>query len=181
MGNVTHLKDLSELLKSNVKDQREWLEAAFLKVANHAREEVSLHLKHKAYDEPLGGYCEFDQSRFDDMVKYPEAYDLGWDLQSRIPEMTDKRAEAINKGAELSDAELEVTRSLVDESQDQSEDGIYCSGFTFNFSDNATCFAAFTGPMNGPGSIEYDFYRLFKDKNEAERHFTKLGNRWWSF
>ena len=181
MSNLKPPKDLSELLKLNVKDQREWLEAAFLEVANRAGEEVFFHLRVKAYDEPIGGYYEFDQSRFDDMVNYPEAYDLGWDIQSRIPGMTDKRAEAINKGAELSDAELEVTRSLVDEHQDQSEGGIYCSGFTFNFSENTTCFAAFTGPMNGPGSIEYDFYRLFKDKNEAEQHFTNLGKRWWSF
>ena len=181
MDKAQLISDLDELLALDVEEQKEWLEVTFLENANKAGEEVSLYLIAKAWDEPIGAYFEFDQSRFDDMVKYPEAYDLGWDLQSRIPEMTDERAEAINEGAKLDEAELEETRGLVNDGQDESEDGINCSGFTFDFNENTICFAAFTGPMIGQGGIDYDFYRLFKDKKDAIEHLSKLGDRWWSF
>ena len=181
MDKAQLISDLDELLALDVEEQKEWLEVTFLENANKAGEEVSLYLIAKAWDEPIGAYFEFDQSRFDDMVKYPEAYDLGWDLQSRIPEMTDDRAEAINEGAKLDEAELEETRGLVNDGQEESDEGINCSGFTFNFNEDTTCFAAFTGPSIGQGGIEYDFYRLFRDKKAAIDHLSKLGDRWWSF
>ena len=129
----------------------------------------------------MGVIFDFDQSRFDDMVKYPEAYDLGWDLQSRMPKMTDERAEAINEGAKLTEVELEETKGIVNDIQDQGEGGTNCSGFTLNFDSATTCFAAFTGSIytTSPfADIDYEFYKLFTDKKSAEEHLMTLGDRW---
>ncbi|MDA9944792.1 hypothetical protein N9D77_08925 [Paracoccaceae bacterium] len=181
MNKLRAFEDLSQLLSAKDEDQLAWLKHTSLAEANDAKEDIDLFLQVKAFEVPLGCIFYFDQSSFDDMVQYPEAYDLGWELQKHIPSMTDARAEEVNNGAALTEAEIEQTKGIVNSSQDESYDGTNCSGFRVSFGNSETCFAAFAGPSEGQGGIDYQFYRLFKDEKSAIEHFSKLGDRWWDF
>ena len=104
--------NIDELLATAPKAQLEWLKG---KYADEASEDVEAYLNYRAWDEPLGTFLYFDKSRFDDMISYPESYDLGWEIQKRIPKLSDERAEAINAGDKLSDTERKEVINLVDE------------------------------------------------------------------
>ena len=157
----------------------EWLESEYTVKANEAGEEVLFHLSCLAWGEPLGCYFDFDESHFEDMINHPEAYDLGWSLRGKITDISDDWAQAISEGAKLNAAELTEVKNIVDNSQDES-DGTNCFGFTVNFNENITLFAAFTGLSSGQGGVGYSFYRIFRDNKFAEEYFSNKGDGWWN-
>jgi len=169
-----------DLIQSDSEVQLKWLEGKFTEQANDAEEEVSSYLCNLAWESPIGCYFDFDQSTFDDMTNHPEGYDLGWSLQEHISDMPDERAMAINEGSKLTTEELSATRAIINLAQDESEDGTFCCGFEFEFTDGESCYAVFTGPSLGQGGIDFSFYKIFSDEKTAYEHLKKMGDRWWS-
>jgi hypothetical protein len=131
----------------------------------------------RAYEQPLGFFIVFDDSRLQDVLAHPDAYDLGWLLQDRLS-ISDQRAEAINGGAALSGAELDALKAELMDRQLQSDEGISCAGFAVSAGEGGTVFVAFTGPSEGQGGIRYEFAALFKSRDHAVGHFRSMGDEW---
>jgi len=104
-----------DILSASKAAQLDWLLKQFPK------EDID-DLTVRAYEQPLGFFVVFDDGRLQDVLAYPDAYDLGWLLQDRLS-ISDQRAEAINAGAALSDAELDALKAELMDRQLQSDDG----------------------------------------------------------
>ena len=170
---------IDELLAANPNAQYEWLKVKYAARAEQAEDDVVSDLVGRAWEEPLGCYFHLDQSRFDDLIKYPEEYELGGSLRQRLGDISDARAVAIDEGAVLTERELNEVKNIVLDQQGDNEGGINCSGFTVKIDGDNEVFAAYTGPVSGPGNINYSFYRIFKSKALAISHFCNQGDLWW--
>ena len=159
-----------DILSASKAAQLEWLLKQFPK------EDID-DLRVRAYEQPLGFFIVFDDSRLEDVLAYPDAYDLGWLLQDCLS-ISDQRAEAINGGVALSGAELNALKAELMGRQLESDDGISCAGFAVSAGEGGKVFAAFTGPSEGQGGIRYDFAGLFTSRDHAMKHFRSMGDEW---
>ena len=98
---------INELLNLSRDDQLNWLENRFKAQAKVARQEIDNYILSLSWDEPLGSILELDQyqAALEEMLEYPDSIDLGWELQERIPSISDKRAIEINDGKDLTPIE----------------------------------------------------------------------------
>lgn len=134
-------------------------------------------LRGRAYDQPIGSYVVFDVSLLEDCLANPEAYDAGWRVQNRIS-ISDERTREINEGKELTDAELDALKAALLDEQVDSDEGTFCAGFLVSADTGDAVFAAFTGPSEGQGGIQYDFAGLFNSRANAVEHFKQMGDIW---
>ncbi|CUH46416.1 hypothetical protein [Ruegeria atlantica] len=162
---------LEELLKSDKTTQINWLK-------NKQPDTDLVEIFVRSWEEPLGCYYNTDATSFDDMVSYPDAYDLGWALQERIPEISDNRAISINDGAVLNAQEKSATRDIALEKEMESLGGSFCSGYFDTWNKDTQLFVAFEGPSLGQGGINYQFERIFRSKEAAIEHFKSKGDHW---
>lgn len=173
---------IQELLSASNDQQFDWLEARFSKDAAAAGHDIELYISLMAWDEPLGSLLQIDLNTVDQMVKYPHDYDLGWLLQERLPNMQDERAMQINEGSKLTSTELEITKMLNTERQIEAaysgEEGLFCSGSSIQLYEETEAFISFTGEGRGQGGINYEFYRIFRDRGAAIKHFEALPDIW---
>ena len=177
---------INELLNLSRDDQLNWLENRFKAQAKVARQEIDNYILSLSWDEPLGSILELDQyqAALEEMLEYPDSIDLGWELQERIPSISDKRAIEINDGKDLTSIELSVVEKMARKQEIGSvylcETGIFCSGSTIKVDEDneLTVFVAFTGGPLGHGGIDYSFYRLFADADGATQHFKLPPDIW---
>ena len=169
---------LSKLLKADRETQLEWLKSQLTDTANEQDTDIITYIHIRAWDEPLGAFIHFDQSRLDDMLGYPEAYDLGESIQNSLPDVSNQRAKAINAGSKLTPAEREVAVAIFEEGQADSDAWISCSGFTLKVDTGASIYIAFSGASLGQGGIDYAFYGLFSNSEAAINYFSKQGDNW---
>ena len=162
-----------DILSASKAAQLEWLLKQFPK------KDID-DLRVRAYQQPFGCFVVFDNSRLQDILAYPDAYDLGWLLQDRLS-ISDQRAEAINGAAALSLAELDALKAELMDRQLQSDDGIACAGFAVSTAEGGTVFAAFTGSSEGQGGVRYDFAGLFTSRDHAMKHFRSMGEEWFDY
>jgi hypothetical protein len=174
--------EIDELLRLGPAEQLKWLETRFEEDATAASQDISAYIIGLAWDKPLGSILLLDPSVLEDMLQNPDATDLGWDMQKRLPSISDERAVEINNGEELTELELSVAKTIARNIQINdvymSESGTFCSGSTIHVKNNQTAFIAFTGDAMGQGGISYSFYRLFSDSNTALDHFMAQPDIW---
>jgi hypothetical protein len=174
--------EIDELLRLCRDDQLKWLETLFEKDATAAGQDISAYIIGLAWDKPLGSILLFDPSVLEEMLQNPDEIDLGWDIQEKLPSISDERAVEINAGEKLTELELNVVKTMARKIQINnvymSEAGTFCSGSTIDIKNNQTAFIAFTGEAMGQGGISYSFYRLFSDSNTALNHFKAQPDIW---
>ena len=66
-----------DILSASKAAQLEWLLKQF---PNEDIDDLTV----RAYEQPLGFFIVFEDSRLQDVLAHPDAYDLGWLLQSII-------------------------------------------------------------------------------------------------
>lgn len=130
----------------------------------------------RSADDPIGAWVYFDQFRYEDMISAPDSYDLGSSIQGRLPSTTDKRVDEINNGARLNTDELKVVKSVVLENDWENDGGINASGFIHTLTNQETIYVSFCGPCNGQAGYNPNFYRIFRNREEAHTYFKKQGD-----
>ncbi|WP_170392103.1 hypothetical protein [Ruegeria arenilitoris] len=162
---------LEELLKSDKTTQFNWLKD---KQPDPDLEEIFV----RSWEEPIGCYYNVDATSYEDMISAPEAYDLGWALQKRMPEISDNRAISINDGAVLTAQEKSAAKEIALEIEMESLGGTFCSGYFDTWNKDTRLFVAFEGADLGQGGIDYQFERIFWSKESAIKHFKSKGDHW---
>ena len=174
--------EINELIRLCRDDQLKWLKTRFEKEAKATGQDIGEYIIGLAWDKPMGSILLLDPSVLEEMIKYPDAIDLGWDIQKRLPSISDERAVEINDGNELTQVELAVVKTMARKMQINnvymSESGTFCSGSTIHVNNNQTAFIAFTGDPMGQGGINYTFYKLFLDYKTALDHFKSQPDIW---
>jgi hypothetical protein len=174
--------EITELLRLCRDNQLNWLKTRFEKEAKATGQDISTYVTGLAWDKPMGSILLLDPSVLEEMIQYPDAIDLGWDIQKSLPSISDERAIEINNGDELTTTELSVVKTMARKIQISkvymAEAGTFCSGSTIHVNDNQTVFVAFTGDPLGQGGIDYSFYKLFLDYKAALDHFKSQPDIW---
>ena len=173
---------VDQLLALDSDEQFDWLKLKYAAEAKLADEDIEFHISLMAWDDPLGSIVTPDLSILDDMLKYPDSYDLGWRLQERLSDMPDARAIEINDGDKLTPNELKLATEI--EKEDRINDayehleGLLCSGSTKTLEGSKQGFISFTGEHCGNGGINYSFYRIFANRQAAVKHFESQPGIW---
>ena len=173
---------IDQLLALDSGEQLDWLKLRYAAEAKLAEEDIEFHISMMAWDEPLGSIVTPDLSILDDMLKYPDSYDLGWRLQERLSDMPDARAIQINDGSALTANELKTATAIENEDRIndayESQDGLFCSGSTRILEGGNEVFIAFTGQCLGQGGIDYSFHHIFANRQAAVQHFESQPGIW---
>ena len=173
---------VDQLLALDSDEQFDWLKLKYAAEAKLADEDIEFHISMLAWDDPLGSIVTPDLSILDDMLKYPDSYDLGWRLQERLSDMPDARAIQINDGDRLTPNELKLATEI--ETDDRINDayenleGLLCAGSTVTLEDTNAVFISFTGESLGQGGIDYAFHRIFANRQAAVKHFESQPGIW---
>lgn len=173
---------VDQLLALDSDKQFDWLKLKYAAEAKLANEDIEFHISLMAWNDPLGSIVTPDLSILDDMLKYPDSYDLGWRLQERLSDMPDSRAIQINDGGKLTPNELKLATEI--ETDDrindayEDSDGLLCSGSTVTLEDTKEVFISFTGQCLGQGGIDYSFHRIFANRQASVKHFESQPGIW---
>lgn len=173
---------VDQLLALDSDEQFDWLKLKYAAKEELADEDIEFHITLMAWDDPLGSIVTPDLSILDDMLKYPDSYDLGWRLQERLSEMPDARAIQINDGDTLTPNELKLATEI--ENEDRINDaiehleGLLCAGSTKTLEGTNEVFISFTGQSLGQGGIDYSFYRICANRCAAIKHFKSQPGIW---
>ena len=140
------------------------------------------NVEEKAYEydyeqDCLGHITYVEQHELDEYLDNPGDYELGYSLQNRIEGMTDDRAEEINDGHKLNEAELEQIELLVAESKNESDDMMSYVGLAERCGRQGI-FVVFEGQSQGQGGILLTFFDVYCSRNDAETELKKNDHFW---
>ena len=149
--------------------------------------EYWLHLNCRNYEEKayeydynkdcLGHVTYVDQNELNEYTDNPGDYELGYSLQNHIEVMTDDRAEEINEGRKLTEAELEKVELIVAEIKNEADDMMSYVGFVERCG-KQDVYVVFEGQSQGQGGILLTFFDIYRTRYDAEQELKKNKHFW---
>ena len=125
----------------------------------------------------LGHVTYVEQYELNDYLESPGDYDLGYSIQSLAEGISDDRAEEINDGAALTEAELAHVEFVVVDAKNESDSMMSYVGYSARCG-KQSIYVLFEGQSQGQGGIYLRFFDIYCSRYDAEIQLKQQKHFW---